>query len=59
MNYAEAKPRPLTTRELADHLQVTTMTIANWMKAGKIPVIRITKRCHRFDLAEVEKALIR
>ena len=47
----------LKTRDLAAHLKVTPRTIQNWRDAGKIPFVRITARCFRYDLAEVEKAL--
>ena len=49
--------RPVTTDELATHYQVTTRTIANWRDAGRIPFLRITARCFRYDLDQVERAL--
>ena len=49
--------RPVTTEELAAHYQVTTRTIANWRDAGKIPFLRITARCFRYDLDQVMRAL--
>ena len=47
----------LNTAELAAHLRVTPRCIQNWRDAGKIPFIRITARCIRYSLAEVEAAL--
>jgi hypothetical protein len=49
--------KPLTTEELAAHYQVSTRTIANWRDAGKIPFLRITARCFRYDLDQVARAL--
>lgn len=55
--FAIIKRKPLTTEELAEHYQVTTRTIANWRDMGKIPFLRITARCFRYDLDQVERAL--
>ncbi len=49
--------KPLTTEELAEHLTVTPRTIQNWRDSGKVPFIRITARCFRYDLDQVERAL--
>ena len=35
----------------------TTRTIANWRASGKIPYLRITARCFRYDLDQVARAL--
>jgi predicted site-specific integrase-resolvase len=46
-----------TSSDLATHLQVTTRTIQNWRKAGRIPFLRITARSLRYDIDQVERAL--
>ena len=56
-NLTAVKRKPLKTQELADHLQVTTRTLANWRSMGRIPFLRITARCFRYDLDQVERAL--
>ena len=56
-NLQTLKQKPLTTRELADHLRVTTRTLADWRARGKIPFLRITARCFRYDLDQVARAL--
>jgi excisionase family DNA binding protein len=49
--------RPLTTRELAKHLSVTTRTVANWRAKGRIPFWSINARNVRYSLRAVERAL--
>jgi hypothetical protein len=51
------RERPVTTRQLADHLQVTMRTLANWRKQGLIPYWRLTARALRYELSAVERAL--
>ena len=51
------RERPVTTRQLADHLRVTTRCLANWRKEGRIPFWRVTPRCLRYCLSDVETAL--
>lgn len=46
-----------TTQDVARHCQVTTRTLANWRASGRVPFVRITARCIRYRLADVEKAL--
>jgi excisionase family DNA binding protein len=48
---------PVTTRQLANYLQVTTQTLANWRASGRIPYWRMTARAFRYNLSEVERAL--
>ncbi len=53
-------PQPkINTRQLAAHLGVSERTLANWRDTGKIPFVRITARCLRYSLEEVEAALKR
>jgi excisionase family DNA binding protein len=47
----------LTRRELAKLCKVSTRTVDNWVSAGKLPLLRIGKRCVRFSLPEVLKTL--
>jgi excisionase family DNA binding protein len=53
----ETAARPVTTRELADYLQVTPRTIQNWRDSGVIPFVRINARVFRYKIADVEGAL--
>ena len=50
-------PKLLSARELADHIGVSTRSIQNWCKAGRLPSISITPRCIRFDADAVAAAL--
>jgi len=56
-NAPTLKQKPLTTTELAQTFSVTERTIQNWRNAGKIPFLRITARCFRYDLDQVARAL--
>lgn len=49
--------KPLTTDELAAHLRVSRRTIFNWIECGKIPVMRLSSRCLRYDIDKVMEAL--
>jgi excisionase family DNA binding protein len=51
--------RPLTTKELAKRLSVSTRTIQNWRDAGRLPHIRITSRSFRYVWEQVERALVK
>lgn len=48
---------PITTRQLANYLRVSTRTLANWRAEGRIPFWRLTARAIRCDLSSVEAAL--
>jgi hypothetical protein len=48
---------PVTSAQLARHLQVTTRTIATWRLSGLIPYWRINARSFRYRISTVEKAL--
>jgi excisionase family DNA binding protein len=50
---SEYTPQLLTKRELANTLKVTTRTIETWVASGRIPAIRISPRCVRFELGAV------
>jgi excisionase family DNA binding protein len=47
----------LTRRELAKLCKVSTRTVDNWVSTGKLPLLRIGKRCVRFSLPDVLKTL--
>lgn len=49
--------KPLTTKQLAEHLQLCDRTIANYRAQRRIPFWRINARCIRYRLSDVEKAL--
>jgi hypothetical protein len=52
-------PELLKRRELARKLNVSPRSIDNWQKEKKIPVIKLSPRCCRFDLQSVLRALRR
>lgn len=43
--------------DVARAAQVSVKTVEVWVRDGKIPVIRMSKRCLRFDLPAVMEAL--
>jgi excisionase family DNA binding protein len=47
----------LTTKGLACRLQVRPDTIRRWVRLRRIPVLRVSPKVMRFDLAEVVRAL--
>ena len=47
----------LTTLEMAAYFAATPRTIVSWREAGRIPFHRLTARCIRYKLEEVEQAL--
>jgi hypothetical protein len=49
--------QPVTSAQLADHLQVTTRTLANYRAEGRIPFWRVTARNFRYRISDVERAL--
>ncbi len=42
--------------EVAAFLGVTLRTVQNWTTAGKLPHRKLSHRCVRFNLAEVDAA---
>ena len=46
-----------TLEEVATHLRLNRRTIERYIKQGWLPVIRLSGRTMRFDLAEVDKAV--
>lgn len=51
-------PRQATPREVAEQYSVTVPTVFNWLKKGIIPAKIAVDRVYRFDLEEVEAALV-
>ena len=47
----------LKTENLARRLQVQPDTIRRWVRRGLIPVLRVSPKVMRFDLAQVMRAL--
>jgi predicted site-specific integrase-resolvase len=52
-----SRERPVTTRQLAEFLQVTPRCLANWRKEGRIPYWKLSARALRYSLSDVERAL--
>jgi len=52
-------PALLKRRDLARAINVSARTVDNWQKQKKIPVIKLSPRCCRFDLQSVLRALRR
>lgn len=47
----------LTTRQLAEVLQVSEGTIHRLRRAGRIPAVQLTEKLIRFNLRDVQRAL--
>jgi excisionase family DNA binding protein len=47
-----------TPRQVAEHFSVTVPTVFNWLKQGIIPAKIAVGRVYRFDIEEVEEALV-
>jgi hypothetical protein len=52
-------PLILTRRDLASRYQVGIRTVDRWVAEKRIPVLRFSKRCVRFDGVECDAALRR
>jgi predicted site-specific integrase-resolvase len=52
-------PALCTKRDIAERYRVAIRTIDRWIAKGIIPVIRISPRCLRFDVARCDQALRR
>ena len=49
----------VTKKEIAARYSVHPKTVEKWADAGIIPVIKINRRCVRFDLDKCDKAMDR
>ena len=47
----------LTSRQIAEQFGVTVDTVRTWVRQGRIPFVRVTRRTIRFDPAQVVAAL--
>ena len=54
-----AVEQPVTSQQLAAHLQVTTRTLASYREQGLIPYWRLNARNLRYRISDVERALSR
>ena len=52
----EATEKWVNLEDIADHLSVSTDTVRNWIKSGKIPYYRAGKR-YKFRISEVDEWL--
>lgn len=55
---SEPNPRWVTARQVAERYRVTVPTVFNWLRAGIIPAKIAVGRVYRFDLDEVDAALL-
>jgi predicted site-specific integrase-resolvase len=49
--------QPVTSAQLAHHLQITTRTLAKYRSQRRIPFWKLTARSFRYRISDVEKAL--
>jgi excisionase family DNA binding protein len=47
----------LTIAEVADRLGIQKSSAYHWLSQGRLPCIRLSKRCVRFRESDVEKML--
>ncbi|MGE0190439.1 MAG: helix-turn-helix domain-containing protein [Planctomycetota bacterium] len=47
----------LTIPDVASRLNVSVRTVRTWVAAGRLPVVRLGRRCVRVEPAEVERML--
>jgi excisionase family DNA binding protein len=55
----EDSPAGAKKRDVARRYGVSTRTVDSWVQQKKIPFLRFSSRCIRFDLAAVDRALSR
>jgi predicted site-specific integrase-resolvase len=49
--------QPLTSKQIAEHLQISQRTLSTYRAQTRIPFWKINSRNFRYRLSEVEKAL--
>lgn len=47
----------ITRKQAAEYLQVSTRTIDNWVKSGKLPIRRISESTIRISMTEIDRLL--
>jgi predicted site-specific integrase-resolvase len=52
-------PKLITAKELAHRYSVHLKTVYDWSDRGILPVIKINKRCVRYDVEKCDAALER
>jgi predicted site-specific integrase-resolvase len=51
--------QPVTSAQLAAHLQITTRTLATYRAQRKVPYWKLNARNFRYRISDVEKALMK
>lgn len=51
------REKPVTTKQLCDHLQISSRTLADYRAQRRIPFWKINARNFRYRLSDVEAAL--
>lgn len=49
----------VTTQDVAERFGVTVETVQAWVRRGRIPHIRPSRRIVRFNMVDVERAITR
>ena len=52
-----AQSKRVTAKEVAELFDVSIATVNRWVREGRIPCIRPSRKVVRFDLDEVERAV--
>lgn len=53
------QPALVTANQVAARFGVSVTTVNSWVRAGRIPCVRPSRRVVRFDLDAVEQAIAR
>lgn len=48
----------MTVTQLAKRLGIKPNTLRGWVRKGKVPCIRLSPGCIRFDVQEIERMLM-
>ncbi len=55
----EPQRKLLTARELAARYGVCRRTITNWVRSGRLHVVKLGRRCARFDIERADAEIAR